>query len=198
MNLRSNPILILPVAAVTLVLSAVPAAAQKGPHTSMGRPGLTKPAKPEKPAGKATSAPSAAARAVPAPQQQIEKLAALTPEQRQKALAGLPEAKQKQLDQAIANYNKLTPQQRQNAAIRAEKLQSLPPAEKQEVRQSLQAFRELPDDRKKAVRQEVAKLSKLQPTDRDARLAGGEFKSHFSPEEQQIVKNMQLVTPDQF
>lgn len=198
MNLRSNPMWVLPVAVVTLVLTALPAVAQKGPHTSMGRPGLTKPSKPEKPATKVTAPASGNAHKIPAPQQQVEKLATMTPEQRQKALSGLPPAKQRQIEQALENYNKLTPQQRLNAAARAEKLQSLPPAEKQEVRKSLQAFRELPDDRKRAVRQEVNKLSKLPPTERDNRLASGEFKSNFTPAEQQMVKHMQLVTPDQF
>ncbi len=196
MNLRSNPLLLLPVPAVALLLAALPAAAQKGPHTSMSRPGLTKPSKPEKPT-KSTS-PAAAAAKAPAPLPQVEKLAALTPEQRQKALSALPEARQQQLEHAIANYNRMTPQQRQNAAARAEKLQSLPPAEKNGVRQSLQALQALPDDRKKAVRQEVAKLGKMPQAQRDAALASADFKSRFSPSEQQMVKNLQLVTPDQF
>lgn len=194
---RPNSVLL--VSSLFVLLPVTCVYAQKGPHAGMGRPGMARPTKPEKPEKSAAPKREAAKGEAPKPAagpQKVEQLSQLTPDQRQKALASLPPARRAQLEESLARYQSMTPAQRQNVAARAEKLQALPPDEQKQVRQSMQAAKQLPDDRQTAIRQELAQVRKLNPQQREARMNSSDFKSKFSPAEQDMVRHMGEVLPD--
>ena len=67
------------------------------------------------------------------------------------------------------------------------------------MRRQIQAFNRLPDDRRPIVRAEIQRLSRMPESERQGRIASEEFKSKFSPAEQQMLSdisgNMPLGQP---
>jgi Protein of unknown function (DUF3106) len=163
----------------------------------------TKPPKPPKapPAPKAHAntgpggGPAAPKRAT---DQQIEKLANMSPAQRERALANVPPERRAKIEAGIAKWNKSTPQERAQAEARAEKLRSLPPEQQKRIRQLAQKISSLPPDRKMAVRQELARLRKMPEADREIRLNSPAVQKNFSPDEQQILRESPALLPQNF
>ena len=119
-----------------------------------------------------------------------EQLLLMPPETRDRALEKLPPAMQQRLRQRFQEFDSLPPAERERRLRDLRRLSQLPPDVQQQVRLDRQAFNNLPDERKRLVRQEYRRLSLMPDTDRRARLASDEFKSAFSPSEQQILSNL--------
>ena len=100
----------------------------------------------------------------------LQRLAQMTPEQRQKALARLAPERRARLEQQL------------------NKLDQLPPDQKASVLERYDAFQGLPRDRQGAVRAELQALRKLPVKQRRARLNSSEFEQNFSPEEQRLLR----------
>jgi phage-related protein len=134
--------------------------------------------------------------AVPAPGiVNLQRLARMSPEERQKALANLPPARQQALMRQLQNFQQLPPAARQREVQQAEKLQSLPPQRRSQVRQSLVQFRDLPVERKAAISSELDRLNAMPEEDRRARMNSEEFRNRYSPAEQQMMSNISEVMP---
>jgi Protein of unknown function (DUF3106) len=104
------------------------------------------------------------------PTRVLERLAQMTPEQRQKALARLP------------------PERRERVEQQLNRLDQLPPDQKAQVLERYDAFQGLPRDRQAAVRAELQALRKMAFARRRARLNSPEFEQTFSPEEQRLLR----------
>jgi hypothetical protein len=163
----------------------------------------TKPPKPPK----APPAPKAHANASPgggpaapkrATDQQIEKLANMSPAQREKALSNLPAERRVKIEAGIAKWNKLTPEERARERAQAEKMQSLPPEQQKRIRQLAQRISSLPPERKMAVRQELDRLRKMPEADREIRLNGPAIQKNFSPGEREILRDSPSLLPQNF
>jgi hypothetical protein len=119
-----------------------------------------------------------------------EQLILMPPEARDRALEKLPPAAQVRLRKRLEEFDSLPPPERERRLRDLRRLAQLTPEVQQQVRLDRQAFNNLPDDRKRRVRQEYRRLSFMSDSDRRARLASEEFKSAFSPSEQQILSNL--------
>jgi hypothetical protein len=100
----------------------------------------------------------------------LQRLAQMTPEQRQKALA------------------RLSPERRERVEQQLDKLDQLPPEQKARVLERYDAFQGLPRDRQGAVRAELQALRKMPVRQRRLRLNSPEFEQAFSPEEQRLLR----------
>jgi hypothetical protein len=100
----------------------------------------------------------------------LQRLAQMTPEQRQKALARLPPERRERVEQQLS------------------KLDQLPPEQKARVLERYDAFQGLPRDRQGAVRAELQALRKMPVPQRRLRLNSPEFEQSFSPEEQRLLR----------
>jgi len=100
----------------------------------------------------------------------LQRLAQMTPEQRQKALA------------------RLAPERRERVEAQLKKLDQLPPEQKARVLERYDAFQGLPRDRQGAVRAELQALRKIPVRQRRLRLNSPEFEQSFSPEEQRLLR----------
>jgi Protein of unknown function (DUF3106) len=136
--------------------------------------------------GSAGGVPKGAGK-LPVPGNPIERLRAMTPEQRERAIEKFPPDRQAQIRKGLENFDKLNEAQKQRQLQELDEFYKLPPDKQQLVRQQRQAFNELPDDRKIAVRAAYANLSNMTSEDRAARLARPQFQQRFSPEELQIL-----------
>jgi len=131
----------------------------------------------------------------PASPQNLERLLKLTPEQRNKALSSLPPARRAQILAKLENYQKIPPQQRAKNLDQLKRLQTLPPQKQQQVRAALRNFANLPQPRHHLVKVQLDQMNGLSPSDRRALMNSEEFRSKFTPGEQQMIEDMSLVTP---
>jgi len=114
----------------------------------------------------------------------------MSPAERERELAKLPPARAKLIRQRLRRYNAMSPQEQQALRERYQTFSELPPAKQQVVRQRLREFRQLPAPRRPIVHAEVERLRALPEAQRQAQLNSEEFRSHFSPQEQEIVRDL--------
>ncbi len=129
----------------------------------------------------------------PASPQNLEKLLKLTPEQRNKALSSLPPARREQVLAKLKNYQKIPPQQRARELERFQRLQMLPPQKRAEVRASLKNFQTVPQPRHRQIQAQINQMSGLSDSDRRALMNSEEFRSKYTPSEQQMIGDISLV-----
>jgi len=166
-------------AALLLGLSFAPSAfAQPRRGGGMNRP---KPPRPEKPQ-KAEKTP-------------IDEFQTMSPQERQRALDRMPPAQRKKLEERLQKFNELPAEQQRTLKNMYNRLNELPPGRQDAVRKSMNQFSEQPFERRNAMRQELKSIGELPEQDRAARLASPEFRSKFSPKEQDIVRDMSELLP---
>jgi Protein of unknown function (DUF3106) len=125
----------------------------------------------------------------------LRRFSRMTPEERQRWLATLPPKRRQQILQKFRRFQNLPPDDRDRVATRLERLHSLPPERQTEVRRSLQQLQTLPDDRKITIRREMRRMGALPDEERLARMNSPEFRNFYSPDEQQMMKNLSEVLP---
>ncbi|MGA3039545.1 MAG: DUF3106 domain-containing protein [Bryobacteraceae bacterium] len=126
----------------------------------------------------------------------IDRWNRMSPEQRERELAKLPPARAKRIRQRIWEYNHMRPEQRQALDERYQAFSQLPPERQQVVRERLREFRQLPPARQKLVHREVVQLRSMPRAQRQALLNGDEFRSRFSPQERQIIRDLMTSLPN--
>jgi hypothetical protein len=114
----------------------------------------------------------------------------MSPEQRQRALEKLPPERRKQLEDRLERWNQLPKEQQERLRERYERFSSLPADKQQLVRQQYNRFRQLPPERQQELNREYAQLRDLPGPQRQERLNSDEFRSRFSPEDQQILRDL--------
>jgi hypothetical protein len=131
----------------------------------------------------------------PASPQNLEKLLKLSPEQRDKALSSLPPGRRNQILAKLENYQKVPPQQRARELDRLQRLQTLPPQKRSQVRASLQKLQTIPQPRHQQIQRQINQLRDLPDSDRRALMNSEEFRSKFTPSEQQMIEDIMVITP---
>jgi DNA-directed RNA polymerase subunit F len=125
----------------------------------------------------------------------MAKLLKLPPDQRNRALSGLPPARRTQIEQRLNEYLKKPADERARDLEHLRRMQSLPPQKQNQVRASLRNLAALPQPRQRVVRQQINQLRPLSDTDRMALMNTEEFRNKFTPSEQQMIEDISLVTP---
>ena len=110
-----------------------------------------------------------------------------------KDFQGLPSERQQMLRQRLDRFNSLPPDKKQRVLNRMEMLEHMPPDQQQRVEGLFQQFRGLGPDRRQAVVQQLRQLRALSPDQRSKALDSGQFKSGFSPQEQQIIRGLNEI-----
>jgi hypothetical protein len=138
---------------------------------------------PERPAGRqAQAAPNS-----------IERWNEMSPEERERELAKLPPDRARIIRQRIRYYNSLPADEKQALSKRYEVFSQLP-AEKQEiVRQRLRDYHQLPAERRERVTNWVRRFRSMTEAQRRATLNSEEFRSRFSPTEQDIIRDISTM-----
>jgi Protein of unknown function (DUF3106) len=124
-----------------------------------------------------------------------QRLMQMTPEQRERALEKFPLARQAEIRQRLQRLDNLPPQQQQRMIQQYQMYSSLPPEKQILVRRQIQAFNQLPEERRQALGPELQKLRRMPEDEREAHLASEDFKSKFSPAEQQMLSDISENMP---
>jgi len=120
----------------------------------------------------------------------VERMLAMTPEQRERVLEKLPPGKQAELRKRFEQFDKRPPEERQRLLRQWKYMESLSPEKRELLARQMQAFNALPDDRRVVLRRALNQLSRLTPEEREARLAAEPFKSRFSATELQMLSDL--------
>lgn len=126
----------------------------------------------------------------------IDRWNRMSPEERERELAKLPPARARQVRQRIRRFNQMQPEEQQALRERYQTFSQLPPEKQQIVRDRLGEFRQLPLARRPVVHREVERLRQLPEAQRQAAMNGDEFRGHFSPREQQIIRDLTTYLPN--
>lgn len=161
------------------------------PARSQGRRGggMSRPTSPPRPgrsptAGRGTKTP-------------IEEFETMSPEQRQKALNRLPPEQRQKLQERLDRFNQLPPERQQALKNLYNRLHELPPERQNAVRQSINKFALIAPERQQAIRGELTNMANMSPEERRTYVSAPEFRQKFNKKEQEIVRDMSEVLPQQ-
>ena len=126
----------------------------------------------------------------PAVNGMIERLNAMTPEQRKRALDRLPPERRERVQRRLDNYNSLSPEAKERLREEYQEFQKLPVERQDAIRRSFRQLGELSQDRRPIVRREVIRLRQLTPEERTSRMDMDNFRSRFSESERQIIQDL--------
>jgi hypothetical protein len=171
------------------------ALAQHANRPAAKPPASTRPLRPEHPPQKSEPTGEPRGERGPGAAENLAKLLQLSPEQRNKALSSLPPARRTQIEKRLNDYQQMPEPQRARALDRLRRMQSLPPQKQQHVRASVQKLTALPEPRHKLVQRQINQLRPLSDADRLAMMNTEEFRSKYTPAEQQMIEDICLVTP---
>ena len=109
----------------------------------------------------------------------------------------LPPQRQEELKQRLQKFNNLPPDQKQRVINRMDLLEHMSPAQREQTRELFQQFRQIDPARKEVVRNEIRRMRTLSPDDRQRFYDSDDFRSRFSPQEQNVVRGMgDMPQPD--
>lgn len=128
----------------------------------------------------------------------VQRFLNMTPEEQQRVMEKAPPAQRARLQEALERWNARPEAQKQAAYRQYQSLAKLPPDKQALVQRQMQAFNKLPDDRIRPVRQELIRLLRTPADQRPARFASAEFTQKYSPQEQQILKDLSTNLPDDY
>ncbi len=123
---------------------------------------------------------------------EFDRLARMTPEQRQKALDKLPPERREKIEQGLRQYQNMNPENRE----RLRNFQNLPPEQRDTIRQNYRRMQDLPQDRRIMVRRELQQLRNLTPEERDKRMQSDAFRKRFDANEQSLIHDTVANLPD--
>jgi hypothetical protein len=159
------------------------------------RAATTHPNAPPKGALQGNGVPKAGAGRILNPGNPVLRMMAMPPERREQMLERLPPQQQVRLRQALENFDKLPPAQRSRQLGILNMYANLPPEKQTALTKQIQLFNHLPDDRIAALRPELVRLHRMSESERSDRIASEEFKSKFTPLEQQMLAEISPYFP---
>ena len=169
---------------VWLLIAAAAPGAQKDESKSPG------PAPRSAPSPKGGGAPR-----LGAPGNPVERLMAMSPEQRERVLEKLPARQQANLRQRLERFDKLPPAERSRLNQMWSTFNNLPPEKQAVVTRQMQAFNAMPDERRQALAPVLQRLRRMPEDERHALLGSEEFKSKYSASEWQMLSDISQNLP---
>jgi Protein of unknown function (DUF3106) len=124
---------------------------------------------------------------LPNPDNPIDRLLRMSPEQRERAIEKFPPQQQANFRKRFENFDKQPEAQKQRQLEHLDQFWTLPPDKQKLVHDQMNAFNALPEDRREEVKRAYLRLSRETPEGRDAILARPQFRSRFTPAELQIL-----------
>jgi hypothetical protein len=162
-------------------------------------PPKSAPAKPPADSPKAPSGgTSNGAPRIYVPLNPLQRFLRMTPEEQERVIEKAPAAEQARMREAIDRFNRMPPAARARIFRLSEELSSLPPAQQALVTRQMNAFNKLPDERRELAGGELRALLRMSPAARESRFASEEFKTRYSPEEQQMLRDLAWNLPPDY
>ncbi len=107
----------------------------------------------------------------------------------------MPQERRERIQRQLERYQSLSPEQRQQLRRQYEWFRELPPERQAAARRLAQQFAQLPVERRRELRQEVQRLRRMDDAGRARRLDSEAFRSQYSPEERQMLRELAEFSP---
>jgi hypothetical protein len=189
-------------AALLLIATLAPGAQHGNPQSSAKEaapPPRTPPASHPAPPPRAVKNPEApngvGAPRLGTPGNPVERLMAMTPEQRERVLEKLPAAQQANLRARLDRFDKLPPEERARLNQMWSTFNNLPADKKAIVTRQIQAFNAMPDDQRQVLGPILQRLRRMPEAQRQTLLESEEFKNRFSSSELQMLSDISQNFP---
>jgi Protein of unknown function (DUF3106) len=191
-----------PVAGMLILAVSLGFSAQKNPKPPKNPPPPPPAAGAKKsgPAGEGRGAGKAGGNAprLNTPLNPVQRFVNMTPEEQQRVLEKAPPQQRARLEEALDRWNARPEAQKQAAYRQYQSLAKLPPDKQALVQRQMNAFNRLPEERIRPVHQELIRLLRMPPEQRPERFATPEFNQKYSPQEQQILKDLSTTLPEDY
>lgn len=129
----------------------------------------------------------------------VQRMAQMTPEQRERILEQLPPQRQEQVRKQLEKFDNLPPAAKERLSRAYQALMALPPEKQRMIDQAIRGLNGLPADRKSGpVPKELRSLLAMSPDERAARIASDDFKKNYSPDEQRILSDLSNNLPPDY
>lgn len=115
---------------------------------------------------------------------EFERLDRMSDDERQRALERLPAARRQRIEDGLARYRALDPENRE----RLRRFEGMAPEQKDSIRQNFRRMQELPPGRRVMVRRELQRLRALDPAARDGAMQSDAFRRRFDDAEQSLIR----------
>jgi hypothetical protein len=125
----------------------------------------------------------------------VTRLARMSPEERQRALANLPPGQRERISTQLERFLTLPPQEQARLRNQVMVLSRMPPSRQQEIRDSLRAFNQMDIERKRVLSQEMRALALLPTSERRAVMSSDAFMNRFSVSERRIMADLAEIMP---
>jgi hypothetical protein len=136
------------------------------------------------------------------PSNWVERLHGMAPEQQERFLRNnarfqsLPPERQAQIRRNLQRFNQLTPEQQQKMIQGWNVIKQMTPEQRQYLNNTVAPrWKAMAPDRQRVVWQHFKSLDGLTPEQREARLNDPHFTEGMSPDEQQMVRDLDLLRP---
>jgi hypothetical protein len=121
----------------------------------------------------------------------VQRMMAMTPEQRERILEKLPPQQQANVRQRLENFDRLPPDEKARRLQLFQRFSSLPVERQQILERQLPAYNALPQEKKEILGfREIQQLARMPDGERQARLNSEELKSKFSPAELKMISDI--------
>ena len=125
----------------------------------------------------------------------VVRLAQMTPEERERALANLPRPQRMRLTAQLERFGNMTVEDQARLRAQTAALNRLSPERQEAIRQSLRDFNALEPGRRRVITREMRALALLPPGERRAVFASEEFTGRFSAPERRVIADLAEIMP---
>lgn len=129
------------------------------------------------------------------PANPIQQLFRMSPEDRERAIEKFPPQQQKRIREQLDKLDKLPPAQKAQMMRLGNELAGLPPDKQLLVWRQITAFNALPEERRRLVVPELQRLRRMPEDQRLARIMSEDFRSTYTPAEQQMMIDIAQYLP---
>jgi|GEM_PF-3293816 len=121
----------------------------------------------------------------------VQRMMAMSAEQRERILEKLPPRQQANIRQRLENFDRLPPVEKARRLQLFQRFSSLPVEKQQILERQLPAYNALPPEKKEILGfREIERLARMSDSERQARLNSEELKSKFSPAELKMISDI--------
>jgi hypothetical protein len=131
------------------------------------------------------------------PANPMQQLFRMSPEDRERALEKFPPQQQARIRGQLQKLDNLPPLEKQRLLRLGNELSSLPPDKQLLVDRQMRAYNALPEDRRRMIGPELQMLRRMPEDRRLARIMSEDFRTKYTPVEQQMMIDISQYLPIQ-
>ncbi|MBI4893644.1 MAG: DUF3106 domain-containing protein [Acidobacteria bacterium] len=119
----------------------------------------------------------------------VERLRAMPPDERRKALEKLPPDRRKQAEARMEELDRMSPEERGELARRYDSFQRLSAADQEKARKLFRDLNDLPGDRREALRLAIGHIHEMSSAERTGFLGSAEARSRYNRKERTLLQD---------